>query len=126
MRSFAYSARRALIGARYSLTDSITVPFSAAPAEPMSAATSSGVRFWQREASNSSEETSGRLTGSYVMCRSESVLAPLNSRAVSSASAASVMELSRLLLILVPSVTSSSGALDSSASGWGSTAVPCP
>jgi hypothetical protein len=49
---------------------------------------------------------------------------PRISRAVSSAVAASAMALPRLLLILVPSVPSSSGAADSSASGTGNTDVP--
>ena len=46
------------------------------------------------------------------------------SRAVSSAVADSGMVLPRLLLILVPSVPSSSGAADSSASGTGNTGRP--
>jgi hypothetical protein len=58
------------------------------------------------------------------MYRSASVLAPRMSRAVSSAVAASAIALPRLLLILVPSVPSSSGAADSSASGTGNTGVP--
>ena len=58
------------------------------------------------------------------MWRSASVFAPRISRAVSSALAASAMALPRLLLILVPSVPSSSGAADSSASGTGNTGWP--
>ena len=56
------------------------------------------------------------------MRRIESVFAPLISAAVSSAVARSSIALPRLLLIFVPSVPSSSGASDSSASGTGNTA----
>ncbi len=55
------------------------------------------------------------------MCRSASVFAPRMSRAVSCALAESAMALPRLLLIFSPSVPSSSGAADSSASGTGNT-----
>ena len=55
-------------------------------------------------------ETSGRRSGSYVIRRSESVLAARMRRAVSSALAASGIELPRLLPILRPSRPSRSGA----------------
>ena len=56
--------------------------------------------------------------------RSLSVLARRGSAAVSSSSSRRAMALSRLLLILVPSVPSSTGAAVSRASGWGKIGAP--
>ena len=83
---------------------------AAAPPEPMRSATAAGSSPPHSAVINTRFDTSGRCSGSKVMCRSVSVLKPLMTAAVWSAVACSGMVLPWLLLILCPSLPRTEGA----------------